>query len=96
MANLIEYLYCEVWYHIEGLFEKSKSLRRPFTYIIRDLSYEHPVITIIICLLISVGLWFIMGWGFLLATIFGVLLAHFYWAKYKHGEQEYPEYIEED
>ncbi len=42
MAQALWKFYCEIWYHWDGLFTRSKYLRRPFTFTLRDFLHFKP------------------------------------------------------
>ena len=90
MKNIYNWL----WYHVE--FWLKPEDRRPFTYILRDIYHQIPLIAIGF----YIGLGYVLGrfitfnWQVLAALLFGVILGHLFWGtKYKPGQQEKPEYI---
>ena len=94
--NWLERAYAWVWFNVESLWIKVKSLRRPFTYMMRDFWKQHPVwgwlIMAVVTGLITWGVifsfWFLPVYAFHWA-----LFAHLWWGTpYRPGEQEDPEY----
>jgi hypothetical protein len=90
--------YCWVWYHWGELWGVAKELRRPFTYWMRDMSIDHPLIFWPIVALLTVVAYIIRTnfFGFLYTFFLAMLLSHLFWGKpVQYGEQEDPPYIED-
>lgn len=94
--------YAWVWYHTE--FWLPPKERRPFTFIMRDFYHQYPFL---ILLLTGAGFYALGNWGWHISvmwffillgiTFIGIVLGHLFWGtKYIPGEQEDPEYIEEE
>jgi len=94
-------LYCQIWYHFSAIFCKSKELRRPFTYWMRDRMIDMPWLFwptttgIFVCALLTQRLW--QFWvGYFLNAFLYMLLAHLVWGtKIRYGQQEFPQFTEE-
>jgi len=88
------------WYNVQSLWIKSKKLRRPFTYLMRDFILKHPVWSVVI-ILIQYGLLIWLTWwcwiaGVIVMPIYFLVMGHLVWGNpMKLGQQEYPEYIED-
>ncbi len=91
-------LYAWVWYNTE-FWIKDKANRRPYTFIIRDLYHDHPLL----CVLFS------LGYGYAIAIVpnatvrvvmigfLCLLFAHLWWGStHVYGEQENPPYNPND
>jgi len=97
--NWLERLYAKIWFNVEALWIKSASLRRPFTYMMRDFILEHKAWSAVIIVMEIVGLMFLTRWnwvgGFFATAIYFLVLGHLVWGTpMVHGEQEYPEYTD--
>lgn len=91
-------LYAWVWYHSEVWL--SPEGRRPFTFILRDIYHQTPLLTVILisALAYCIGRWwlpvslpiFLLTF---LSVLIGSLLGHLFWGQvWKPGEQEHPTY----
>ncbi len=91
-------LYAWFWWHTEVWL--SPEARRPYTFLMRDIYHNNPLVVLIVTggIFYSLGRWwlpvssraFLVGFVALLA---GTLLGHLFWgARYIPGEQESPEY----
>lgn len=100
--------YNYVWYHVQSLWIKSWTLRRPFTFMMRDFWAQHKFWGMAIFLAVSTAItyllaravlyteWISFGFGVVICFFHGCLFAHLWWGTpYKKGEQEYPTYVHE-
>jgi nitrogen fixation-related uncharacterized protein len=90
--------YAWLWYHTE--FWLDRPARRPYTYIMRDVYHNYPLI---VSILMSAGAYALGRWLLPVATktylivlaavLVGALLGHLFWGgAYVAGQQEDPEY----
>jgi hypothetical protein len=96
IGRFIQWFYANLWYHSEFLV-KDKSLRRPFTFIMRDLQHHHPYLFWPLAAGVFYGLFMLTRWnvytGFLIGGFGWMLLAHLDWGeKYTPHAQEFPPY----
>jgi hypothetical protein len=97
--NWLWVIYCWVWYHTE--FWLTPLNRRPFTFMMRDFWAEHKLWGTIIFLTVTGLIVYACIWslwlGIPLLAFHSMLFAHLWWGtKYIHGEQEDPQYFEEE
>ena len=98
----LERIYCYIWYHLEIPFTwGNKHIRRPFTYILRDTMLCYPYLFWPFTAGWFAIMWWIgsvnytLGWAF--TGLSGFVLGHLIWGTQpKLGEQETPEFIEEE
>jgi hypothetical protein len=94
-------IYCKIWYWVEAPFQPIKRLRRPFTYIMRDFRAEHRLIFWLIAAGCFFGAFKLFSWnfyaGYFVSALLYMILAHLFWgSEYIPGQQEEPEYVEEE
>ena len=94
--NWLERAYAWGWFHVEALWIKVESLRRPFTYMMRDFWKQHPAwawlimsaVTGLITWGVIWSLWFLPLYAF-----HWTLFSHLWWGSpYVPNQQEEPEY----
>lgn len=86
-------LYAWFWYYTE--FWLKPVDRRPYTFIIRDFYYCHPILTLFFSAWVSYlfNLFVFVDWKVWTGLSVGTLLGHLFWGKeYVKGEQENPPY----
>ena len=92
-------IYSWLWYNIQSWWIKSKRLRRPFTFMMRDFYVDHPGWAAIITLFVTASFLYVnylnCWWGASLIALHFAVLAHLWWGTpHRYGEQEDQEYIE--
>ena len=95
----LESFYCWLWYHTE--FWLTPVDRRPFTFIMRDWIYTHSGYAITLIGAFYTGMVILSFWYGTASTIAiaigSFVLAHLvFGSAWIEGQQEYPEYVEEE
>jgi len=90
--------YQKFWFATE--FYLTPVNRRPYTFIMRDWIFTHPVLASVLIFLFYAGMIVLSIWHGTASTITtsvgSFLLAHLVWgSKYIEQEQEFPEYLGE-
>ena len=89
---MVNAIYCWIWFKCEFWLKPEE--RRPFTYIMRDIYHQTPILAIIAISAIAYtfGYFNFLSWKYFLGIFVGGLLTHLFWARYKKGQQEKPTY----
>jgi len=97
-VNWLGRFYQWFWFHSEWYLTPVN--RRPYTFIMRDWIFTHPVLASVLIFLFYAGMIVLSIWHGTASTITtsvgSFLLAHLVWgSKYIEQEQEFPEYLGE-
>jgi hypothetical protein len=95
MMDFIADIYDQIWYHFEWFL--NKTARRPFTFFIHDFSHKFPYLYFILQVAVCYGFYRLVDsfWVFV-PILYAFAQGHFLWGGHKVGEQEFPEFTEED
>lgn len=73
-------IYRKIWSRVGG---------RPFTYVIRDFSYENPMMILLIGAMAGILVAPVWNWWWLVLIIMGVIFGHLWWGKkYIHNQHD--------
>jgi len=89
---MIGKLYKILWYRSQFWLPKEK--RRPYTFILRDIYHDHPILWTGIIIAIGYWLHYWLDLKIMIAVGIGIVLGHLFWGtRYQEGEQEEPPYL---